>query len=122
MNDSPERAPSEGPTKEGIEVRLEWGDQMEATPIHFSDQLIASYRNDYVVLTIGQVAQPQLLPGDREGLARLRERGSIPIRTQFRTAIPASSFEEFLRGIVRVARAQGAQLTESEESNDGDDR
>lgn len=99
-----------------VTLRVDWGDGPEGATIQFSDQIVASYRGDYVIITFGQVAQPQFLPGDDHAIAKARVRGVIPIRTQFRTAVPTSTFAEFLRGITKVARVHGVSLPEEDDN------
>lgn len=103
-----------------LALRAEWGEALDATPIQFSDQIIASYRGDYVLVAFGQVAQPQFQPGDLSAVTRAKERGTLPIQTQFRAAVPATTFAEFVRSVVKVARTQGIPL--SGEEGDDDDR
>lgn len=90
-----------------VQLSAEWGEALRESAIHFSDQIIGSYRGDYVLLSFGQVSQPQFLPGDTAAIAELQKTGVIPIRTQFRTAIPESEFTEFLKNMVRIARSRG---------------
>lgn len=90
-----------------VQLRAEWGEALRELDIHFSDQIIGSYRGDYVLLSFGQVAQPQFLPGDNAAIAELQKTGVLPIRTQFRTAIPEGEFTEFLKNMMRIARSRG---------------
>ena len=84
-----------------VQVKAAW-DDIEDMAIGFSDQLIVTHLGDYFLLTLGQVAQPQVLPGDSETMERLKERGKVQIRSQFRTAVPASAFLEFVRASSRL--------------------
>jgi hypothetical protein len=98
-----EQAPPEG----AISIRVEWGDGLTAMPIQFCDQVIGSYRGDYVLLSFGQVEQPQFMKGDEAAIEALRGRPILAVRTQFRAAIPAREFGTFLASIVEIARSQG---------------
>jgi hypothetical protein len=88
-----------------VKLRAEWGEALRDAPINFSDQIIGSFRGDFFVLSFGQVQQPQFQPGDEVAIEALRETGTVPIRVQFRTAIPASAFRQFLDAIVKVAES-----------------
>ena len=110
-----ETEPPQGDDPDAIAIRGDWGDGPEQSEIHFSDQMIASYCGEYVILTLGQVAQPQFLPTDMDAIERIKSRGTVPIRTQFRTAVPASNFADFLRNVVKVAKMQGILIDDGED-------
>lgn len=103
---------------EAVEIRAEWGPDLQTTPVQFSDQIVGSFRGEYFLVSFGQVAQPQFLPGEDRAIDELRARGTLPIRTQFRTAVPKNDFAEFLAGMVRVAKAQGVVIPLTEEHHD----
>ena len=78
-------------------LQLRWKG-LESQPIVFADHLVVSARGDYFLLSVGQVADPQLLPDDTEGAEELRARGTVEINPVARIAVPRTKMIEFLTG------------------------
>jgi len=74
-----------------------------------------------VLVTFGQIAQPQVQPNDEASLRRLSRRGTVSIKTQFRAAVPANDFADFLKSVIKVARVYGLDLSDEEATNAGND-
>lgn len=98
---------------EAVSLRVRWRD-LEETDILFADQLLISFRRGYFLLSIGQTADPQPLPGDAEEIARLRERGEIGVHPLIRVAIPEPVAAEFLMNAMNLLRSRDAAKEEDD--------
>ncbi len=94
-------------------VRASW-DWSSPTDIHFSDQVVVTIRDDYILFTFGQVEQPQFQAGDEDFAYEFLASGRVPIRMQFRTAVPGAQFKEVLGSLIKVAKRRGILLEEEE--------
>ena len=93
------------PAPEELALAANWP-SFEGLQILFADQLIISFRGDHFVLTVGQVADPQIFPQDRPSIDKLRERG-LQITPLFRAAIPVSQMVEFLKAAMKLVDQSG---------------